>query len=202
MSPITPTRTIDPAGRREKHVLAISGSLRRGSTNSALIRAAVELAGPGTTVEVLEGLASLPHYDADIEQIDGTPASVVELRRRVGDADALLFATPEYNGSVPGALKNAIDWLSRPRGDAALAGKPVTVIGASPGQYGALWAQADLKRILGIAGARTVGDELPVARVGELLDEAGELEDEVTRERIAARLAQLTDETLAHAAAA
>jgi len=122
------------------------------------------------------------------------PTGVEAVRRRVDGADAVLFATPEYNGSVPGALKNAVDWLSRPRGAAALAGKAVTVIGASPGQYGAQWAQADLRRILGIAGARVIGDELPVARVSQLVDENGSLSDSATRELIARRLELLVRE--------
>ncbi len=183
------------------HVLAVSGSLRQGSTNSALLRAATELAPPGTTVELLGGLGTLPHYDADLEEA-GTPPEVAEIRQRVEQADALLVATPEYNGSVPGALKNAVDWLSRPRGAAALAGKSVAVIGASPGQYGALWAQTDLRRILGVAGARVVGDEVPVPRVNDLLDDDGELVDDRTRAQIAEQLRALVDDATSYPTAA
>ncbi|MDH4176181.1 MAG: NAD(P)H-dependent oxidoreductase [Thermoleophilia bacterium] len=183
----------EPAERGGLRVLAVSGSLRRGSTNTALLRAAAELAPPGTTVELLDGLGELPHFDADLEALDAPPPTVAALRRRVEEADALLLATPEYNGSIPGALKNAVDWLSRPRGAAALAGKPVAVVGASPGQYGAMWAQGDLRRVLGVAGARVIGDELPVARVSALLDEDGALVDEAARGRIAAQLRLLVD---------
>jgi chromate reductase, NAD(P)H dehydrogenase (quinone) len=175
------------------NVLAISGSLRRGAYSSALVRAAAEVAAPGTVVQPFEGLAEIPPYDADADAA-GEPAPVAAIRDAVLRADAVLFATPEYNGSVPGVLKNAVDWLSRPRGAAALAGKPVTVIGASPGQYGALWAQTDLRRILGVAGARAIGDELPIARVHELVDEGGALTDERTRGRIAGQVAALVDE--------
>jgi chromate reductase len=111
-------------------------------------------------------LKSLPHYDQDDDHDEVGP-EVRALRAMIGDADALLFATPEYNGSVPGTLKNAIDWASRPRGNAALAGKPAAVVGASPGMFGAVWAQGDLRRILGIAGARVVDRELPVANAHE-----------------------------------
>jgi len=177
----------------ETRILAVSGSLRRGSHNTALLRAAADVAPASVSVDVLDGLAELPHYDSDLEAA-GVPTGVEAVRRRVDGADAVLFATPEYNGSVPGALKNAVDWLSRPRGAAALAGKAVTVIGASPGQYGAQWAQADLRRILGIAGARVIGDELPVARVSQLVDENGSLSDSATRELIARRLELLVRE--------
>ncbi len=182
-------RTIRP----ETQILAISGSLRRDSHNTALLRAAFDVAPTGVIVDVLDGLAELPHYDADLEAA-GVPAAIEAVRLRVDAADAVLFATPEYNGSVPGALKNAVDWLSRPRGTAVLAGKAVTVIGASPGQYGAQWAQADLRRILGIAGARVIGEELPVARVSQLVDEDGALTDPTTRELIEHRLDLLVRE--------
>jgi NAD(P)H-dependent FMN reductase len=175
-------------------LLIVSGSLRRSSYNTALARSAAELTPVDVRAELLDGLAELPPYDADET---GVPAPAAAIRHRVADADAVLFVTPEYNGSVPGVLKNAVDWLSRPRGDAALAGKKVAVIGASPGQYGALWAQTDLRRILGIAGARVIGDELPIARVQGLVDSSGTLTDERTRERIAAQVARLMDEAAA-----
>jgi chromate reductase len=111
-------------------------------------------------------IAELPIYDQDLDD-DGAPASVERLREAWADADAILFATPEYNGSVPGGLKNAIDWASRPKFEAALTNQTVAVIGASTGQFGAMWAQQDLKKILGIAGARVVGEALPVARAQE-----------------------------------
>ena len=144
-------------------ILGVSGSLRADSYNTALLRAAqAATAGEGVEIELWEGLADLPAYDQDLE--DDVPAAVRRLREEWAAADAILFATPEFNGSVPGALKNAIDWASRPRGEAPLLNQVVAVVGTSTGQFGALWAQQDLRRILGIAGARVVGEELPVAR--------------------------------------
>ncbi|MBV8480246.1 MAG: NAD(P)H-dependent oxidoreductase [Actinobacteria bacterium] len=152
-------------------ILAVSGSLRPDSFNSALLREAARVAPAGVEVELWEGLGELPVYDQDLDGGDA-PESVRRLRDAWGSADAILFATPEYNGSVPGGLKNAVDWASRPKGDGALQNKTVAVVGASMGQFGALWAQQDLRRILGIAGARVVGEGLPVSRAHEGFDEA------------------------------
>jgi chromate reductase, NAD(P)H dehydrogenase (quinone) len=149
-------------------VLGVSGSLRAGSHNTRLLEAAAAAAPDGVEIELFDPslVASLPLYDQDLDDHDVT-ASVRELRKSWAAADALLFATPEYNGSIPGGLKNAIDWASRPKSEAALANKTVAVIGASEGQFGAMWAQQDLKKVLGIAGARVVGEVLPVARAHE-----------------------------------
>ena len=152
-------------------VLAVSGSLRAGSYNTRLLRAAAEAAPEGVELELWDGIGDLPFYSEDAEN-EPLPASVERLRRDWAGADAILFATPEYNGSVPGGLKNAIDWASRPRGAGALLNKTVAVVGASTGQFGAMWAQQDLRRILGIAGARVVGEELPVARADQGFDES------------------------------
>jgi chromate reductase len=152
-------------------VLAVSGSLRADSYNTALLEEAAKLAPAGVDVELWDGVGDLPIYDQDLDG-DDVAASVRRLREDWGSADAILFATPEYNGSVPGGLKNAVDWASRPKGDAALLNKTVAVVGASMGQFGALWAQQDLRRILGIGGARVVGTELPVARAHHGFDEA------------------------------
>jgi chromate reductase len=152
-------------------VLAVSGSLRAGSYNTELLREATRLAPAGVDVELWEGIGDLPIYDQDLDG-DDVAESVRRLREAWDSADAILFATPEYNGSVPGGLKNAVDWASRPKGDASLLNKTVAVVGASMGQFGALWAQQDLRRILGIAGARVVGAELPVSRAHEGFDEA------------------------------
>src|SRR5438552_16187369 len=152
-------------------ILAVSGSLRAGPHNTSLLRAAVDAAPEGVDVELWEGTGGLPIYDQDLEGTD-LPESVRRLREDWGSADAILFATPEYNGSVPGGLKNAVDWGSRPKGEAAILNATVGVIGASQGQFGALWAQQDLRRILGIAGARVVGAPVPVSRVPAGLDEA------------------------------
>ena len=154
-------------------ILAVSGSLRAGSHNTSLLRAAVDAAPEGVEVELFDpsGIADLPVYDQDLDTGD-VPRSVASLREAWATADAILFATPEYNGSVPGGLKNAVDWASRPKGDAALLNQTVAVVGASQGQFGALWAQQDLRRILGIAGARVVGEPVPVSRAHDGFGEA------------------------------
>ena len=180
-------------------ILAISGSLRAGSYNTALARAAVDLAPEGVEVELFEGLGDLPLYDADLE--DEENAAVEHLRESILDADAVLFVTPEYNGSIPGALKNAIDWASRPRDDAALRAKTVAVAGASTGQYGAMWAQQDLRRILGIAGARVVCPELPVSRAQDVCDPDGG-PSPIVAERLRTHLAELVHEAAPIAIAA
>ena len=174
-------------------VLAVSGSLRAGSHNRELLRAAAEAAPAGVEVELWEGIGGLPLYDQDLEA-SAPPEPVRRLREDWAAADAILFATPEYNGSVPGGLKNAVDWGSRPRLEAPLTNKPVAVVGASPGQFGALWAQADLRKILGVAGARVVGDELPVTRAHEKFDAQGRLLDEELRGRLSLLLERLAAE--------
>jgi len=160
-------------------VLGISGSLRAESHNTALLRAAAAAAPAGVALELYEGLESLPHYNEDLDT-EQPPATVAALRGLIEAADAVLISTPEYNGSIPGVLKNAVDWASRPRGEAALLGKPVAVIGGSISDYGAIWAQDHLRRALGIAGARVLDVELPIGRVHERLDERGELDDPET----------------------
>ncbi len=174
-------------------LLAISGSLREGSYNTALARAAAELAPAGIEIDLYDGLASLPPYDGDTDAA-GAPEPVQELRRAIEAADGLLVVTPEYNGSIPGVLKNAIDWASRPHREAALWGKTVAVAGASPGAYGALWAQTDLRRVLGVAGARVIEGELAVARANEAFDEDGLLVDATLAERLAAHVERLVTE--------
>jgi chromate reductase, NAD(P)H dehydrogenase (quinone) len=176
-------------------ILAVSGSLREGSFNTSLLRAALEAAPEGVELEIWEGLGELPLYDEDIE--DDAPESVRRLREDWAAADAILFSTPEYNGSVPGGLKNAIDWASRPRLEAVLRNKPVAVVGASTGQFGALWAQQDLKRILGIAGARVVGTEITVARAEERIDNEGRLLDGEVFEQLRLHLTTLASEAVA-----
>ncbi len=175
-------------------ILAVSGSLRESSFNTSLLRAAVEAAPDGVELELWEGLGELPLYDEDLEH--DPPESAQRLREAWAAADAILFSTPEYNGSVPGGLKNAIDWASRPRLEAVLRNKPVAVVGASTGQFGALWAQQDLKRILGIAGARVVGTEIPVARAHERFDNEGRLLDSEVFEQLRLHLTTLASETV------
>ncbi len=176
-------------------VLGVSGSLREGSFNTSLLRAAIEAAPEGVELELWEGIAELPLYDEGLE--GDVPASVRRLREDWGAADAILFATPEYNGSVPGGLKNAIDWASRPKLEGVLRNKPVAVVGSSTGQFGALWAQQDLKRILGIAGARVVGTEIPVSRAHERFDAAGRLLDGEIFEQLRLHLTTLASEAVA-----
>ena len=176
-------------------ILAVSGSLRESSFNTSLLRAAVEAAPDGIELELWEGIGDLPFYDEDLEH--DAPESVHRLREDWAAADAILFATPEYNGSVPGALKNAVDWASRPRLEALLRNKPVAVVGASTGQFGALWAQQDLKRILGIAGARVVGTEIPVGRAEERFDAEGRLLDGEVFEQLRLHLTTLASEAVA-----
>ena len=154
-------------------VLGISGSLRHDSHNTALLRAAGELAAEqGADFEVFAGLKAIPPYDEDDDVGDG-PAAVAHLRRAIAGADAVLFATPEYNSSIPGVLKNAVDWASRPLPTNPLRNKPVAVIGASKGMFGAVWAQAELRKVLGATGARVAEVELAVGHAHEQLDPEG-----------------------------
>lgn len=148
-------------------VLGITGSLRRDSYNHALLREAAERLPAGAELVEFERLAEIPPYDADLEA-EATPDAVAELRQAMREADAVLVATPEYNHSIPGALKNALDWASRPAGQSALTGKPAAVIGASTGMFGAVWAQAETRKVLGALGGRVIESELPVARAQEL----------------------------------
>jgi chromate reductase, NAD(P)H dehydrogenase (quinone) len=148
-------------------VLGISGSLRRESHNSALLRAAAERLPAGGELVTYEGLAEIPPYDEDVEVRD-VPESVRELREAIRGAEAVLIATPEYNHSIPGQLKNALDWASRPAGKSALNGKPAAVIGASTGMFGAVWAQAELRKVLGAMGGRVIEAEIPVAHAADL----------------------------------
>lgn len=148
-------------------VLGISGSLRRGSYNHALLREAAERLPAGAELVEFERLREIPPYDADLEA-EATPDAVAELRQAMREADAVLVVTPEYNHSIPGVLKNALDWASRPAGQSALTGTPAAVIGASTGMFGAVWAQAETRKVLGALGGRVVEAELPVARAQDL----------------------------------
>jgi chromate reductase, NAD(P)H dehydrogenase (quinone) len=156
-------------------VLGISGSLRRDSHNTRLLRTAGELIEEqGAEFELFDGLKAIPPYDGD-DDIGAGPSAVADLRQAIAGADALLFATPEYNSSIPGALKNAIDWASRPRDASPLRNKPVAVIGASTGMFGAVWAQAELRKVLGATGARVIEAELALGHAHERLDPEGRL---------------------------
>ena len=189
-------------------VLGISGSLRRDSFNTALLRAAAERLPGGVEFVALERLAEIPAYDADLEESDPAPAAVTELREEMRAADAVLISTPEYNHSIPGGLKNALDWASRPAGESALMGTPAAVIGASTGMFGAVWAQAETRKVLGALGGRVLEREFPFPRAqeafadGELtLDPAqSETLEDILRELIAS--AEEANEARAQAATA
>ena len=184
-------------------ILAITGSLRAGSYNTALARAAQELAPPGVEVELYDGLHLVPHYDQDLDHPDvDPPASVAELRSRIEEADALFVVTPEYNGSITGVLKNAIDWASARHRGSSFKNKTVAIAGATTGQYGAIWAQQDLRRILGIAGARVIAGEFPVPQAHTKFDEEGRLVDPLLAERLQTHLRALVEQATPLAAAA
>ncbi|MFI6374456.1 NADPH-dependent FMN reductase [Streptomyces sp. NPDC050546] len=139
-------------------ILALVGSLRAGSHNRQLAEAAVKLAPEGAEVNLFEGLAEIPFYNEDID-VEGTvPAAAVKLREAAGAADGLILFTPEYNGTIPAVLKNAIDWLSRPYGAGALSGLPVAVVGTAFGQFGGVWAHDETRKSVGIAGAKVLED--------------------------------------------
>src|SRR4051794_34443076 len=141
-------------------ILGISGSLRRGSHNRKLLRAAGTLLPPGAELVEWDGLAGLPAFDEDLENTP--PAAVKAFFEAIKGADALLISTPEYNASLPGALKNALDWASRPFPENVLRYKPAAVIGASTGLFGAVWAQAEVRKVLKASGAHVLESELPV----------------------------------------
>jgi len=174
-------------------VLGISGSLRRDSYNTKLLRAAEELLPPFVELEVWDELKAVPPFDED-DELGPEPAAVASLRRAVAGADAILFATPEYNGSVPGQLKNAIDWLSRPVATSVLRGKPVLVVGASSGAFGAVWSQAELRKVLATAGARVVDGEVAVGHAPTKFDELDTLVAEELRDELRESLEVLADE--------
>jgi chromate reductase len=154
-------------------LLGVSGSLRRDSHNRKLLDAAAARLPASVTLQVFDGLAEIPPYNED----DGAPAAVHRMREAIAGADGLLFATPEYNGSIPGQLKNALDWASRPFPDNSLRGRPALVVGASTGLFGAIWAQAELRKVLRTAGADVLDDELPVGMADSAFAPDGSLAD-------------------------
>jgi chromate reductase len=175
-------------------LLAISGSLRRDSYNTKLLRAAEELLPPGVELELWNGLKSIPPYDEE-DDVEPGPPPVGALREAIAEADAVLFATPEYNSSIPGQLKNAVDWVSRPLATNPLRNKPVAVVGASTGAFGAVWAQAELRKVLAATGARVVDAEVAVGHAPTRFDEAGRLTDESLQEQLGETIEALVDET-------
>lgn len=156
-------------------VLGVAGSLRRGSYNRMLLRAAAALLPPEARFTEYRGLKAIPAFDEDDEA--DPPLPVSQWRAAIAGADGILFATPEYNSSIPGHLKNAVDWASRPFSDTVLRNKPVAVIGASTSMFGAIWAQAELRKALGAAGARVIDRELAVPEAAEAFDDGGSLRE-------------------------
>ena len=174
-------------------VLGISGSLRSGSHNTSLLREAGRHMRDGVEYAIYDGLREIPPYDEDLDA-EGTPAAVADLKRAITEADGVLFATPEYNSSIPGQLKNAIDWVSRPFATNPLRNKPVAVIGSSTGMFGAMWAQAELRKVLAATGARVVDAELLVPKAQAHLGEGGSLAPEHD-EGLAGVVSALLEET-------
>lgn len=149
-------------------VLVLVGSLRAASVNRQLAELAADNAPDGVTVHVYGGLGDLPFYNEDLDN-ENPPAAVVAVRAAAADTDAVLVVTPEYNASIPGVLKNAIDWLSRPYGESALKDKPLAVVGASLGQYGGVWAHDETRKSFGVAGPRVV-ESIKLSIPGASLD--------------------------------
>lgn len=167
-------------------IVGVSGSLRVRSFNAALLRVAAELAPAGTVIET-ESIKGIPLYDGDLEASAGIPATVAALKDRIAAADGLLLVTPEYNNSLPGVFKNAIDWLSRPATDIprVFGGKPVGIIGASPGRFGTLLSQSAWLPVLRTLGTRPwFGQSLYVSGANKLFDPSGNLTDEESRKRV------------------
>ncbi len=173
-------------------ILGLSGSLRRDSHNTRLLRALPVLLPDGAELEIFDQLGAIPPYSEDDEA--QAPPAVAALKDAIAGADAVIIATPEYNHSIPGALKNALDWVSRPRASTPLEGKPAVVIGASTGLFGAVWAQAELRKVLGAIGARVVDRELPVGQAGDALGPDGLPLDRELREQLEAALDELLDQ--------
>ncbi|HEX2087665.1 MAG TPA: NADPH-dependent FMN reductase [Solirubrobacteraceae bacterium] len=177
-------------------VLGLSGSLRRDSHNRKLLRAAARELPPGTRLAAWEGLADIPPYDQDLDVAPAPPA-VRRLRDALAAADAVLISTPEYNSSIPGVLKNALDWASRPFPNNALRDKPVAVVGASTGLFGAVWAQAETRKVLKTIGARVVDHELPVGQADRAFDDDGRLVDPELRAELTEVVGDLLREVTA-----
>ena len=174
-------------------ILGIAGSLRRQSYNRALLRAAAQVAPDGATINVFE-IDGVPPFSEDDER--DPPAKVVELKRRIRESDAVLFVTPEYNYSIPGVLKNAIDWASRPYGDSAWEGKPAAVMGASTGMIGTARAQYHLRQVMVFLNMFPLNQpEVMISGADERFDTVGNLTDEETREYVRLLVQSLADWT-------
>lgn len=179
-------------------ILGISGSLRRGSYNTGLLRTAARLFPADVEFELWDRLKEVPPYDED-DDTDAAPAAAVALRDALAGADAVLIATPEYNSSIPGQLKNAVDWASRPLAASPLRNKPVAVVGASTGAFGAVWSQADLRKVLAATGARVVEGDVAVGHAPTRFGEDGLLADDDLLEQLQEVLAGLVEAVEARA---
>ena len=182
-------------------ILGVSGSLRADSHNTALLRCASRHLPAGVELELWDGLRGVPPYDED-DDVDPAPQAVAALRAALAGADAVLFSTPEYNSSIPGQLKNALDWASRPHATNVLRNLPVAVVGASTGAFGAVWAQAELRKVLGAAGARVVDGEVILGHAHRKMDEDGVLLDDEIREQLVDVISGLAGAVEARAAVA
>src|ERR687897_1701562 len=171
-------------------IVGISGSLRRDSHNTSLLRAAAMSLPPAIELDLCDGLGDLPHYNADLD-VEPLLDPVARLREAIAGADGVLIATPEFNGSIPGALKNALDWASQPFPDNALRGKPVAVVGASTGIFGAVWAQAEARKVLKTIGADVLDGELPLPHAHLAFGDDGHLADAGTRDALGELVAVL-----------
>jgi chromate reductase, NAD(P)H dehydrogenase (quinone) len=180
-------------------ILAISGSLRTDSLNTKVLRTAQGLVDGEIEFELYDGLKALPPYDE--EDDNPAPAAVAEFRAAIAGADAILFSTPEYNSSVPGQLKNALDWASRPLATNPLRNKPVAVVGASQGAFGAVWAQAELRKVLSATGARVVEGEVAFGHAHQKFDDEGRLTDDNLAEQLGEVVGDLVGEARERAAA-
>ena len=172
-------------------VLGLAGSLRADSFNARLLRGAGALLPADAELVVFDGLGEIPHYNQDDEE--QIPPAVAAFKSEIEQADAVLVATPEYNGSIPGTLKNALDWVSRPAAGSPMQGRPAAVVGTSTGLFGAVWAQAELRKVLGVMGARVVDRELPIPQAEDALDEDGLPIDADVREQLSATLDELVE---------
>ena len=184
-------------------IVALSGSLRQGSYNTELLRRAAAFAPEGVTFELYEGLKEIPPYDADDDLPDDQPVTVGAFKDALDGADAVLIATPEYNHSIPGQLKNALDWASRPLVTSPLRNKPSAVISSSTGVFGGVWAAAETRKVLGALGARVLEETVAVGKANEQLE--GELPAELAeglREVVAALVAAVAARRASAAAAA
>jgi chromate reductase, NAD(P)H dehydrogenase (quinone) len=164
------------------HILAISGSLRQGSYNTTLLRAAADLLPPGVSLTFYDHLEQIPAFNED--RVGARPEPVARFWDAVAEVDGVVISTPEYNSSMPGVLKNALDWLSRPLIESPLRNKPAAVIGASTSMFGAVWSQAETRKVLSAIGARVLDHELPVPSAVEQFDEHGKLVDKDLEEEL------------------